>query len=112
LLRLIRVINLVRPRFSGQELNAARLIPREPFIAAGTITQAILTDPNTVLRNANVGKTITKTTVFTLSTTPTAPELGGGTANIAFLQGAPTRPNEGPNASAELIIIIVNVFSY
>jgi hypothetical protein len=66
------------------------------FIAAGTITQAILTDPNTVLRNANVGKTITKTIVFTVSTTPTAPELGGGTANIAFLQGT----SAGPNASA------------
>ena len=66
------------------------------FIEAGTITQAILTDPNTVLRNANVGKTITKTIVFTVSTTPTAPELGGGTANIAFLLGT----SAGPNASA------------
>jgi hypothetical protein len=70
------------------------------FIATGTITQAILTDPNTVLRNANVGKTITNTVVFTVSTTPTAPELGGGTANIAFLQGASTGPHPGPNASA------------
>ena len=57
------------------------------FIAAGTITQDILTDPNTVLRNANKGKTITKTVTFTVSTAPTTPELGGGTANIAFLQG-------------------------
>lgn len=70
------------------------------FIAAGTITQDVLTDPNTVLRNANVGKTITKTIVFTVSTTPTAPELGGGTANIAFLQGASAGANTGPNASA------------
>lgn len=70
------------------------------FITAGTITQAILTDPNTVLRNANVGKTITKTIFFTVSTTPAAPELGGGTANIAFLQGTSAGPNVGPNASA------------
>jgi len=49
-----------------------------------------------VLRNANEGKTITKTIFFTVSTTPTAPELGGGTANIAFLQGS----SPGPNASA------------
>lgn len=76
------------------------------FIAEGTITQAILTDPNTVLREANVGKTITKTIVFTVSTSPTTPELGGGTANIAFLQGAPapatasgTGLQTGPNAS-------------
>ncbi|RDW66641.1 hypothetical protein BP5796_09390 [Coleophoma crateriformis] len=66
------------------------------FIAAGTITQAILDDPNTVLRNANMGKHITKTIVFQVSTTPTVPELGGGTANIAFLQGN----SLGPNASA------------
>ncbi|KAF2232141.1 hypothetical protein EV356DRAFT_560593 [Viridothelium virens] len=66
------------------------------FIAAGTITQDILTDPNTVLRNANVGKNITETTTFKVSTTPEAPELGGGTANIAFLQGNAS----GPNASA------------
>lgn len=66
------------------------------FIAAGTITQDILTDPNTVLRNANVGKTITKTIVFTVSTTPIAPEAGGGTVNINFLQG----DSKGPNANA------------
>jgi len=70
------------------------------FIAAGTITQDILTDPNIVLRNAIKGQTITKTTVFTVSTTPTLPESGGGTANIAFLLGAPTGANSGPNASA------------
>jgi len=59
------------------------------FIAAGTITQAVLDDPNTVLRNANVGKTITSTTSFTVSTTPVAPELGGGINNIAFLEANP-----------------------
>ena len=68
------------------------------FIAAGTITQAILDDPNTVLSSANDGKNITKTTVFTVSTAPTSPEVGGGTANIAFLQGGPTATT--PNAFA------------
>ena len=66
------------------------------FIAAGTITQAILDDPNIVLRNANEGKTITRTTVFTVSTVPATPEIGGGTANIAFLQG----DSQGQNANA------------
>jgi hypothetical protein len=70
------------------------------FIAAGTITQDILTDPNTVLRNDIKGQTITNTIVFTVSTTPASPELGGGTANIAFLLGGATGPQTGPNASA------------
>ena len=68
------------------------------FIAAGTITQEILTNPNIVLRNANNGKTITKTTVFTVSTVPATPEVGGGTANIAFLQGDPQATNANANA--------------
>ncbi|KAE9377533.1 hypothetical protein N431DRAFT_553946 [Stipitochalara longipes BDJ] len=75
------------------------------FIAEGTITQDILTDPNTVLRNAIAGQNITKTIVFTVSTAPASPELGGGTANIAFLQGTPGTqtaggPQVGPNANA------------
>jgi hypothetical protein len=68
------------------------------FIAAGTITQAVLNDPNTVLRDAIAGQTITKTIVFTVSTAPPLPEFGGGTANIAFLQGNP--PVTTPNANA------------
>jgi hypothetical protein len=59
------------------------------FIAAGTITQAILNDPNTVLRDAITGQTITETIVFTVSTAPQSPEFGGGTDNIAFLLGNP-----------------------
>lgn len=71
-----------------------------PFIKAGTITQAILDDPNTVLRNANIGKTINKTTTIKVSTSPTSPQLGGGTANIDFLVGATTGSTTGPNAHA------------
>jgi hypothetical protein len=67
------------------------------FIAEGSITQAILDNPNTILSNAIAGQTITQTIVFTVSTTPTAPELGGGTDNIAFLLGSSTG---GPNADA------------
>lgn len=68
------------------------------FIAAGTITQAILNDPNTVLSNDNRGKNITSTTVFTVATNPINPEVGGGTANIAFLIGDAQAVN--PNANA------------
>jgi hypothetical protein len=58
------------------------------FIKAGTITQAILTDPNTVLRNANNGKNIIENTTFSVSSSPANPDLGGGTSNIGFLIGA------------------------
>lgn len=71
-----------------------------PFIKTGTITQAILDDPNTVLRNANIGKSINNTTTIIISTNPTAPQLGGGTANIDFLLGEKTGSTSGPNAQA------------
>jgi hypothetical protein len=72
------------------------------FIAAGTITQEILGDPNTVLRNAIKGQTILQNIAFTVSTAPPAPVFGGGTANIAFLEGDPAIMN--PNANASQII--------
>jgi hypothetical protein len=59
-----------------------------PFMKAGTITQDILNDPNTVLRNANKGKTIVENTTFAVSSLPENPDLGGGTSNIGFLVGA------------------------
>jgi hypothetical protein len=65
------------------------------FINAGTITQAILDDPNTVLRNAIAGQTITSTTIISIATDPASPLFGGGSDNIAFLLGDPgaARPN-------------------
>ena len=72
-------------------------IPQDlaPFIAAGTITQAILDDPNTVLRNHIATQNITNTTTIHINTKPAAPLFGGGTDNIAFLLGdqAATTPN-------------------
>ncbi len=68
------------------------------FIAAGTITQEILNDPNTILREAIAGQTITNTVVFTVSTAPAAPVFGGGTDNIAFLEG--NTAVSTPNANA------------
>ena len=94
----------VKPPFPSQTAasNNTLRLPQDltKFIAAGTITQDILTDPNTVLRNANKGKTINKTTTFKVSTFPTAAQSGGGTANIDFLVGGKTGPNSGPNAQA------------
>ena len=86
-------------KFASQTA-ASTNTPRIPqdlskFIAAGTITQAILNDPNTILRQAIAGQNIVETFVFTVSTSPTTPEFGGGTDNIAFLEGdaAITKPN-------------------
>ena len=93
------------------------------FIAAGTITQPILDDPNTILRNQIKHQNITETLVIGISThpgaplfggplpagaTPTtpppaiAPSFGGGPANIAFLLGVPNPPPTavGPNAES------------
>jgi len=83
--------------------NAPR-IPQNlgPFVAAGTITQAMLTDPNTLLRNHLASQNITSTTTIFVSTSPAAPLFGGGADNIAFLLGdaaALTNPAPaGPNA--------------
>jgi hypothetical protein len=95
-------------RFPSQTATAHGT-PRIPqdltsFIAAGTITQAILDDPNKLLRDALAGLHITKTTVISISTAPSAPLFGGGTDNIAFLWGdaaAVTSPHPaGQNAQA------------
>jgi hypothetical protein len=65
------------------------------FIAAGTITQAMLTDPNTLLRSHISSQAITSTTTLSISTDPASPLFGGGTDNIAFLLGnaAASTPN-------------------
>ncbi|OQV03997.1 hypothetical protein CLAIMM_08952 [Cladophialophora immunda] len=92
------------PSQTAASTDTARL-PQDlsKFIAAGTITQATLDDPATVLRAAIAGQDITQTIFFTVSTTPAAPELGGGVANTGFLVGASagtgTNPT-GPNAQA------------
>jgi hypothetical protein len=57
------------------------------FISAGAITQAILDDPNTLLRDHNNGLHITGGTAITISTSPANPLFGGGSDNIAFLLG-------------------------
>jgi hypothetical protein len=61
------------------------------------VTQQMVDDPNTVLRLGLQGKTVTSTVVLKISTVPRRPVTsGGGTSNIAFLQG----DTGGPNAVA------------
>jgi hypothetical protein len=81
------------PSLCAANPNTFRL-PQDlaPFIAAGTITQRTLTDPNTVLRDQIANQNISETVCIDISTTPAAPLLGGGLTNIAFLLGTPPRP--------------------
>jgi hypothetical protein len=68
------------------------------FIAAGTITQPILDNPNLILKNRAAAQNIIATTVIAIDTSPAAPLFGGGTDNIAFLLGDQTAT--APNADA------------
>ena len=104
------------------DANTARL-PQNlaPFIAAGTITQAMVTDPATVLRNQIQHQVITETIVIGISTHPAAPlsggplpagatptspppplvpNFGGGTDNLALLEGVPNPPPSATSSSA------------
>jgi hypothetical protein len=99
------IIGSSPPKFIAfaSQIAANSDTPRIPqdltnFIAEGTITQAVLDDPNTVLRDAIAGQTITATIVFTVASSPLPPVFGGGTDNIAFLEGDAGIVN--PNADA------------
>jgi hypothetical protein len=67
-------------------------------IAAGTITQEILDNPNIILKNRAEAQNIISTTVIPISTDPADPLFGGGDANIAFLLG--DKNATAPNANA------------
>jgi hypothetical protein len=74
---------------------------RSPPAQLVGITQAMLDNPNSVLQNALQNQSIIRTVSLHVSTDPSPPILGGGTANTAFLQGTPAAgANTGPNAIA------------
>ncbi|KAM0408406.1 hypothetical protein ACHAPD_011882 [Fusarium lateritium] len=81
-----------KQRFFNQDADndATRRLPQDlkPFIANGTITQQIIDDPNTILRQANEGKDIIENTMFFVSTNAPPDKFGGGTSNIGFNIGA------------------------
>src|SRR5262249_48200493 len=87
------------PSQTAENRQTAR-IPQDlaPFMHHGTITQALLDDPNSLLRAQMAGQTILSTTTLIVKTGPTAPLFGGGTNNIAFLLGDAKATN--PNAQA------------
>jgi hypothetical protein len=78
---------------------------RSPDIA--NISQAMVDNPNSFLLSALSGKNVKHTTALEVSSSPTAPVVGGGLGNTAFLQGSPLAgPNTGPNAQAALVTAI------
>jgi hypothetical protein len=100
--------------------KTTRRIPQDltALIAPGRISQSILTDPNTALRNQITHQTITQTVVIEISTkpgsplpggplptgsNPSAPKFGGGTSNIAFLLGQANPPADGPTSNANAV---------
>jgi hypothetical protein len=68
------------------------------FIKAGTITQAMLNNPVSLLSTHLTGLNVTSNTAITVSTTPAPPLFGGGTGNMAFLLGDAKATS--PNAQA------------
>jgi hypothetical protein len=68
------------------------------FIAAGTITQAMLDNPVSLLSTHLTGLDVTSNTAITVSTRPALPLFGGGNNNMAFLTGDARAAS--PNAQA------------
>ena len=94
------------PSQNASDSGQAR-IPQDltAFIAAGTITQAVLDDPAEVLRAHNHAQDIVATTEIGISTQPEEPLFGGGTDNIAFLLGdsAAVSQPAGPGQNAQTV---------
>jgi hypothetical protein len=80
--------------------NNTLRIPQDLGPFSSRITQTMLTDPNSLLRDHISKQKILNTTTIFISTNPALPLFGGGTDNIAFLLGQPQTPPPNPNADA------------
>ena len=71
------------------------------------LTCSHLKNPNLFLSDALVNQTVLSTTILRLtsdtSLAGSVPDVGGGTANIAFLTGKGSVPTGGPNAAAPVV---------
>jgi hypothetical protein len=84
--------------FSEQDLAIPTAFRSPPVQLVG-ITQSMVDNPNSVLKTAIAGQEILATTTLQISTVPTSPIVGGGTANTAFLAGSA----DGPNAVSAIV---------
>jgi hypothetical protein len=102
----IRAPVLAYPSLNATNHNTFRL-PQNlaSFIAAGTITQLMLNDPNTVLRDQIANQNISETIAIDISTSPSAPLFGGGIANIAFLIGESPDSVSGRGHNAHAVLM-------
>ena len=78
--------------FPEQDLSTPTPFRSDPQQIVG-VTQSMVDNPNSVLKDAIAGQTIQKTTVLQVATKPTDVLVGGGTANTAFLVGSANGPN-------------------
>ena len=80
-------------QFPETNLGAATQF-RTPHTDIPNVSQAMVNNPNIVLSQAIAGQNIISTTTLRISTNAlNPPSSGGGTSNIAFLQGAAGGPN-------------------
>ena len=77
------------------ELNLSQ--PTQFRFKSPGVTQAMVKNPNSVLKDAIAGQNIKKTVVLQI-TTKNTPIKGGGTANTAFLQAAGNPPTGNAKA--------------
>lgn len=85
-------------KFPEQDLGTPSAFRTPPADIPG-LTQALLDDMSGFLTQGLAGKTVKQTTTLTISTSVqqvSPPDAGGGTSNIAFLDGG----SKGPNARA------------
>lgn len=109
----------ITPFFSSSGAALGRIrFPSQTAAAEGTaripqdltgipITQAMLDDPNSVLRDHIASQHIDSTTTISISTAPPLPLFGGGSDNIAFLLGTPSaisNPNN-PGQNAQTVVM-------
>jgi hypothetical protein len=96
-----------RIRFPSQTASALGTARIPQDLTGVPITQAMLDDPNSVLRDHIASQHIVSTTTIIISTSPPQPLFGGGTDNIAFLlgfAGATSTPNSSGQNAQTLIM--------
>ena len=98
------VAGVVPKVFDAEQLLTAQNVSRTDLSRIAKLTQAQLTDPNLILKQANdglsFGDVVRISVASDLTLVASKPDLGGGTRNIAFLQG---RDNSTTNADVLIV---------
>lgn len=97
-----------RFRFPSQTASAQGTARIPQDLTNIPITQAMLDDPNSVLRDQIANQHIDSTTTITISTSPPQPLFGGGSDNIAFLLGFPGAIGNPNNSGQNAQTVVMN----